>query len=75
MPYERPEITPGRELELINQLRDNIKGVIRSNNHSIKWLLAAFFSGGHVLLERFPGTGKTTLAKSLAGSIELEFVS
>ncbi|MEX2326422.1 MAG: MoxR family ATPase [Pseudomonadales bacterium] len=32
-----------------------------------------FFAGGHVLLEDVPGTGKTTLAKSLAASIDATF--
>ncbi len=32
-------------------------------------MLACMFSGGHVLLEDFPGTGKTTLAKAIAASI------
>ncbi len=46
---------------------------MRGQHDAVRKLLAAFASGGHVLIDDFPGTGKTTLAKSLAASIGARF--
>ncbi len=46
---------------------------MRGQDHTIRHLLAAFFSNGHVLLEDLPGTGKTTMAKTLALSLNSVF--
>jgi len=51
----------------------NIGKVIKGQDDAIRKLLAAFICGGHVLLEDVPGTGKTTMAKALAKSINAEY--
>ena len=56
--------------EIYQAISSNINLIIRGQEQAIRMLLAAFVSGGHVLLEDVPGTGKTTLAKTLAKSID-----
>jgi len=58
---------------LYERIAANIESVMRGQHAQVRKLLAAFAAGGHVLVDDFPGTGKTTLAKSLAASIGAKF--
>ena len=69
----QPAMSAKEAGDLFARLAGNIGKVMRGSDGSVRKLLAAFASGGHVLIEDYPGTGKTTLAKSLAASIGARF--
>ncbi len=56
---------------LTNELVQQIEKVIIGKTGVIKMLIAALISGGHVLIEDVPGTGKTTLAMALSKATSL----
>ncbi|MGQ0510992.1 MAG: AAA family ATPase [Betaproteobacteria bacterium] len=66
-------MTAAEAAALFGRIGGNIETVMRGSREAVRKLLAAFASGGHVLIEDYPGTGKTTLAKALAASIGAKF--
>lgn len=53
----------------VRKLTDGLTTVIKGRDDTIKLVLSALVADGHVLLEDYPGSGKTTLTKTLGGLI------
>jgi MoxR-like ATPase len=55
--------------ELAEILRQRMRAAVQGRDEVIELVLAALFGDGHILLEDYPGSGKTTLAKALGESV------
>jgi MoxR-like ATPase len=55
------------------RIRDEMMKMIVGQKDIVEGVLAAFFAGGHVLLEGVPGLGKTMLVRTLAEAVNLKF--
>jgi len=60
-------------LNKVSSLEKSIKKVVKGKDQVIRYVVVAFLSGGHVLIEDVPGVGKTTLAQALAKSTGLSY--
>ena len=58
--------------ELYEKLKGEIGKELFGKEESIRYVVTALLAGGHVLLEDVPGTGKTSLVRSLAAALGAE---
>jgi len=59
--------------ELAGSVLEEVERAIVGKRGILKQIVAAFLVGGHVLIEDFPGLGKTVMAKSFSQALGLEF--
>src|ERR1700758_5624762 len=64
--------SPGTFAQIFETIVANVAKVIHGKEAPIRLGLVCLLSEGHLLLEDVPGVGKTTLAKALARSFDLE---
>jgi MoxR-like ATPase len=67
------ERAPVRSLEdaaaVARHIQERLRGAVVGRDEVIELILVALLADGHVLLEDYPGSGKTTLAKALGHAI------
>ena len=68
-----PELDPPAVAELGSRLQANVAQAVKAPDHVIRDVLVALLAEGHVLIEDYPGVGKTALARALARSIDAEY--
>jgi MoxR-like ATPase len=58
---------------ILQRIADNVSRAVQVRPEVLEHLLVALLAEGHVLVEDYPGVGKTALARSLARSIDCQF--
>jgi len=72
-PESAPQLGAGDVSRLANEVLDEVEIAVVGKRDALTLVLAAVLAGGHVLLEDFPGLGKTLAARSFAQTLGLDF--
>jgi MoxR-like ATPase len=67
------QVEAAESAETIERITDNIARVVHAPRGTLRMTVLSLVSEGHVIIEDFPGVGKTMLAKALARSIDASF--
>ena len=65
-------MTTTKSATLYRNIEDNVSRVLYGKQKTIRLMLCSLLAGGHVLLEDVPGTGKTSLVRALAASLDAQ---
>jgi len=68
-----PELDPPAVASLGSRLAENVSRAVKVPEAVLRQVLVALLAEGHVLIEDYPGVGKTALARALARSIDAEY--
>ena len=64
---------PTEVAQFAERVLDEVGRAVVGKRDALTLVLAGILAKGHVLLEDFPGLGKTLAARSFAGALGLEF--
>jgi MoxR-like ATPase len=68
-----PEAGPDALTQVFDEVVGNVRRAFVGREPTVRLALCCLMAEGHLLVEDYPGVGKTTLAKALARSLGLEF--
>jgi len=69
----RRQVSEATGAATVRRIVDNLAAVVRAPDETLQLCVLCLVSEGHLILEDFPGVGKTMLAKALARSLEASF--
>src|SRR5262245_60260663 len=69
----KQDVEASSAASLAQKIVANLKRVIHAPDETLEFSVLCLLSEGHLIIEDFPGVGKTTLAKSIARSVDCSF--
>ncbi|MGH3134382.1 MAG: AAA family ATPase [Gaiellaceae bacterium] len=69
----REAVSPAAAADVVERVVANLELAVRAPRGTLELCVLGLLAEGHLIIEDFPGVGKTVLAKSLARSLHLAF--